>query len=349
MSSSQRVGITAFRRTDPRLRGGLGDPEMIEGKVGLVLGAGGMVGLAYHAGVLRALEQETGFVPSDASVVVGTSAGSVMTAYIRSGHDNAELWELALGTHASFEGLGATPTERRSRTAFTPAFGSAADFGRRVLGSTVLLGRSLVRFPTPRIPDALIPLLKAGLFHMGEAERRFTGDVGLDWPTSPTRICAVDVGTGRRVVFGSEDAPHCTLPEAVLASCAVPGLYVPPRINGRTYVDGGVHSSTNLDIAARSGCDLIICIAPMAYDPTSDVDPVGRLTRRIAFNQLGNEVRLARSRGVEVLLFRPTGADVRVQGHNLMRPSGAEAVARCAVEEAKRALATDRYRLALAS
>jgi NTE family protein len=321
---------------------------VIEGRVGLVLGAGGMVGLAYHAGVLRALG-EVGFAPSDAEVVVGTSAGSVVTAYLRSGHDVDELWELALGTHASFEGLGATPTERRARTAFTPAFASATDLGRRALGSTVLLGRSLVRFPTPRIPDALIPLLKAGLFHMDEAKKRFTGDVGTAWPSDPTRICAVDVGTGRRVIFGSEDAPSATLPEAVLASCAVPGLYVPPRINGRTYVDGGVHSSTNLDVAARAGCDLIICIAPMAYDPSSDVDPIGRLTRRIAFNQLAHEVRLARSRGVEVLLFRPTGTDVRVQGINLMRPSGAEGVARCALEEARRMLSTDRYRLALAS
>ncbi len=321
---------------------------MIEGDVGLVLGAGGMVGLAYHAGVLRALADEVGFLPEQASVVVGTSAGSVISAYVRSGHGIDELWELALGTHASFEGLGATATERRARTAFTPAFASASDLGRRAVGSTVLLARSLVRFPTPRIPDAFIPLLKAGLFRMDEARTRFEADIGLDWPGQPTRICAVDVGTGRRVIFGSADAPEATLPEAVMASCAVPGLYVPPRINGRTYVDGGVHSSTNLDVAARTGCELIICIAPMAYDPSSDVDPVSRITRRLAFNQLANEVRLARSRGIEVLLFRPTGADTRVQGVNLMRPSGAEAVANCAYEEAARMLATDRYRLALA-
>jgi NTE family protein len=322
---------------------------MISGRVGLVLGAGGMVGLAYHAGVLRALAEEMDFVPSRCDVIVGTSAGSVMTAYLRSGHGIDELWELALGTHASFEGLGATPTERRAKTAFTPAFGSALDFGRRAMGSTVLLARSLVRFPTPRIPDAFIPLLKAGLFTMDEAMQRFESDFGTAWPAKSTRICAVDVGTGRRVVFGSPGAPTATLPEAVMASCAVPGLYVPPRINGRTYVDGGVHSSTNLDVAARAGCEIIVCIAPMAYDPTSDVDPVSRATRRIAYNQLAHEVRLARSRGVEVLMFRPTGADVRVQGINLMRPSGAEIVAESAYEEARSLLRTDRYRLSLAS
>jgi NTE family protein len=322
---------------------------MSVGRIGLVLGAGGMVGLAYHAGVLRALQKEAGFVPDDAQIVVGTSAGSVMTAYIRAGHSIDDLWDLALGTHASMEGLGQTPTERRAKTAFTPAFGSLMDLGRRAIGSTVLLGRSLVRFPTPRIPDALIPLLKAGLFRMDEAEARFHEDLGDEWPRSSTAICAVDIGTGRRVVFGSADAPEATLPEAVLASCAVPGLYVPPQIGGRTYVDGGVHSSTNLDVAARAGVDLIICIAPMAYDPSSDVDPVGRVTRRIAANQLAHEVRLARGRGAEVLMFRPTGDDVRVQGVNLMRASGAEAVADCAYDEACRLLATDRFRLALAS
>jgi NTE family protein len=66
-------------------------------RIGLVLGAGGTVGLAWHAGVLRALEQVGGVVPDDADLIVGTSAGSVAAAYMRSGWSTEELWQVALG------------------------------------------------------------------------------------------------------------------------------------------------------------------------------------------------------------------------------------------------------------
>lgn len=315
-------------------------------RVALVLGAGGMVGLAYHAGVLRALEREGGITPSSVDLVVGTSAGSVMAAYLRSGHSVDDMWELALGTHPSMEGLGATPAERRASTAYAPTFRSAGQLARRMVGSGFVAGRSVIRLPTPRLPDVLHPLLYAGLFSMDEAAKRFSDDFVSTWPDMGLAICAVDIGTGRRTVFGPERSP-VTPAQAVMASCAIPGFYVPVRINGRTYVDGGVHSSTNLDIAARLGCDLIIGVAPMAYDPLSDVDALGRLTRRIGYRSLQQEAASARGRGAEVLLIRPTGQDVRCQGVNLMRATGAEEVAVSAYENTCRLLSTDRYRLAL--
>jgi len=74
-------------------------------KVALVLGAGGMVGLAYHAGALRALEQEGGFDPTGADLIIGTSAGSVIGAYLRSGWTTTDFWELALGMHPILNNL----------------------------------------------------------------------------------------------------------------------------------------------------------------------------------------------------------------------------------------------------
>src|SRR4051794_41834508 len=65
-----------------------------------------MVGLAYHAGVLRALEEIGGFRPADADLIVGTSAGSVVGAYLRSGWSTEDFWQLAMGTHPSLEPLG---------------------------------------------------------------------------------------------------------------------------------------------------------------------------------------------------------------------------------------------------
>src|SRR6516162_1563905 len=89
---------------------------------GLVLGAGGLVGLAYHAGVLRALERVGGVVPGEVDLIVGSSAGSVIGAYLRSGTPIEEFWQLILGSRLQ------TP-----RQVWDPMFRSPFDFGRRML------------------------------------------------------------------------------------------------------------------------------------------------------------------------------------------------------------------------
>ncbi len=315
-------------------------------RVGLVLGAGGMVGLAYHAGVLRALDRHSGLTPTRVDVVVGTSAGSIAAAYLRSGYSADELWQLALGTHPAMEALGSTPSERRAATAFTPSFATPSQFVGRVMGAGLAVVRSVARLPTPRVPERLHPLLNGGLFTMERAAQRFDADLVTGWPSEETAICAVDLGSGRRTVFGPDESP-VSLSDAVVASCSIPGFYVPKRTGGRTYVDGGVHSPTNLDVAARLGCDLIVGVAPMAYDPNDDVAPWVRVARRIGHGSLRNEARIARARGAEVLLIRPTMQDIEVQGINFMRASGAEPVARIAYETVSRLLETDRFRLTL--
>lgn len=305
-----------------------------------------MVGMAYHAGVLRALEREAGLRPSDIDLIVGTSAGSVMAAYLRSGFTVDELWTMALGTHPVLEGLGSTPTERRAATAFTPAFSNGSEFVSRAIGSTFVAVRSFARVPIPRLPDVMHPLLYAGLFTMDRAQERFDLDLSPTWPSGEIAICAVDLGSGRRTVFGPATS-DLTLAEAVTASCSIPGFYSPLKAEGRTFVDGGVHSPTNLDVAARLGCEVIIAVAPMAYDPELEVPLRRRLTRRIGHRSLRNESLMARARGAEVLLVRPSDADVRVQGVNPMRASGADEIAHTAYESTCRLLAEDRFRLVL--
>ena len=73
---------------------------------------------------------------------------------------------------------------------------------------------------------------------------------------------AVDYATGDRTPFGRADAPDCDLADAVAASCAIPGFYRSVRIGPRRYVDGGVHSTTNLDLLALSDLDLVMCLSP---------------------------------------------------------------------------------------
>jgi NTE family protein len=139
-----------------------------------------------------------------------------------------------------------------------------------------------------------------------------------------------------------------TLQDAVAASCAIPGIYSPVRIGSMTLVDGGIHSTTNLDLAARAGCELIIGAAPLAYETAGPLpSPLTQLVRRVPARMLVDEMELARLRGAEVLLFRPSAADLRIHGMNLMRRSGWDVVAKAAYESAARQLETDRFRSAL--
>ena len=110
-------------------------------KIGLVLGAGGVVGMSYHAGVLQALSEHGGFDPSSADLIVGTSAGSVVGTLLRSGWSAEELWRFA------HEENPARPFEARRE--------SPGRRARRAVGSAYVAGRSMVRAPMPRLPRSV--------------------------------------------------------------------------------------------------------------------------------------------------------------------------------------------------
>ena len=83
--------------------------------------------------------------------------------------------------------------------------------------------------------------------HIAEPLQALFGD---RWPAEPLWIVAVQLDTGRRVVFGRAGEPSATVAEATQASCAIPAYFEPPTIGGMRYVDGGVHSTTNADVVA---------------------------------------------------------------------------------------------------
>lgn len=303
-------------------------------KVGLVLGAGGTVGMAYHAGVLRALEVEAGFVPNRADLIIGTSAGSVIGAYIRTGWSTADFWEL---TSDLAGGTDETPE------IFSPRFGSPIDVVRRGLGSAFVIGRALTPFPL-QVPEVLRRAFPGGMYAMGEGRRRFAEELPEAWPDLPLWLCTVDIGRGRRVVLGRAGAPKVPLPRAVLASCAIPGVYEPIQVGRMTLIDGGARSTTNLDLAAKWGCDLIIGVAPMAFDTGIPPGPLGQLVRRIPARQLSGEMAAARRAGAEVLLFCPSAAELSLHGFNMMRPTGLRSVAQAGYDATVATLQTERFR-----
>ena len=126
---------------------------------------------------------------------------------------------------------------------------------------------------------------------------------------------ACDYATGRRVAFGRPGSPPAELADAVAASCAIPGFYHPVEIGGRRYVDGGMYSTSNLDILRDEGLDLVVCL-----NPTSSLHPIRVLDprewgafamRSASGRRLGSEAKKLRAAGTPVVLVQPTGRTSR--------------------------------------
>ncbi len=310
----------------------------------LVLGAGGMVGMAYHAGVLRALEEVGGFRPDDADLVVGTSAGSMVGAMIRAGLSTEDLFLASTRQHPelTIEGQPDGPWEA--------VFEGPTDLARRMLGSMYVLQRSLLRVPMPHLPRALRRLFPGGFFTIADAEETLSEFMPNTWPDKPLWLVSVDVRTGRRVVLGRRNPPRADLHTAIEASCAIPAFFQPVRVGRRTLVDGGVHSTTNLDLATKIRPDVIVAVVPMGHDPANPPNGFERVARSYANRSLAREVSQARRMGAKVVLIRPSQADLHAFGGlNMMRREGNDRVTHVAFESATRQLSDPRVADVLAS
>jgi NTE family protein len=163
-------------------------------------------------------------------------------------------------------------------------------------------------------------------------------------PGGETWVVAVDYDSGRRVAFGRAGAPPATLPEAVVASCSIPGWYRPTVIGGRRYVDGGVHSTTSLDLLADADLDEVYVLAPMASlvmdTPRSPYARLERRLRRLITVGLLREVRKVRARGIDVTVLTPGPEDLTAIGANLMEPRRRVRVLDTSLRTSAAALAT---------
>jgi NTE family protein len=306
--------------------------------IGLVLGAGGAVGHAFHAGVLAALEEETGWDPRVADVIVGTSAGSLVGALLRAGASAPDLAARATGGPISSAGRrliaradagrGNLPPipSRRERGGF-PSMSAPGALARAVRQpwSTRPAALAAALLPAGRVPTELV---SAGLRPLFDA-----------WPDAPLWINAVQLDTGRRVTFGRDTSVSPSVADAVAASCAIPAFFEPVVIDGTRYVDGGVHSPTNADLVAGLALDLVIVSSPMSIAGNGLRIAADQPARRIARFALGREVARVRRRGTPVLVFQPTAADVAVMGLNAMDDSRRAPVTRSSYESARRRIA----------
>ena len=294
-------------------------------KVGLVLGAGGVVGLACHAGALAALENDLRWDPRRADVIVGSSAGSVTATLLRSGISALDL--AAWCASPSDDPLLAQVRQMEEEL---PSLSIRGLF-RRWSAPGPAFWRRVLREPrTLRLP-ALSSLLPSG--HLGTTEYRsqIQSLLGEGWPGG-LWLCATQRDTGSRAVFGAPGSPAVPLSEAVAASCAIPTYFEPVVMNGAEYVDGGISSSTNADLLSASSLDLVIVIAPLStHDPRSR--EWSAPLRLWAHRHVKSEVAALRASGTRVLLIEPGGAVRHEMGLDPMGRGRAERVMRASFFE----------------
>ncbi len=291
-------------------------------RVGLVLGAGGVVGASWLIGALEALVEETGFDPAGAEYIVGTSAGSVVGALTAAGLTPRQMAAFVSGEPspemAEVEQL-AGEVDRRAGTEYrlAPGFPVIGPGSWRLAMSTLMN-------PLKHSPAAVLSgWLPRGFLHADPIARLVKRFVDERWPDHPNFwAVACDYATGRRVAFGRADAPPADVGQAVAASCAIPAFYRPVRIGGRRYVDGGVCSPSNLDLLRDRGLDLVVCLNPISSRAENEsAGPAARVAaaiRAATGRRLGHEARKLRGGGTEVLLLQPTREDIDVMGFNLM-------------------------------
>jgi NTE family protein len=307
-------------------------------RIGLVLGAGGAVGHAFHAGVLAALTDETGWDARDAEVIVGTSAGSLVGAFLRGGLSAPDLAARTCDAPMSEEGRRLVD-RAEAATQHLPPIPSRPP--RRQGLPAMSAPGALLRAAFP--PWTARPgALAAAMLPEGRISTEIIA-TGLrpffdTWPDRALWINAVDLQTSRLVTFGRDNAPMTDVPTAVAASCAIPAFFAPVVIDGVRYVDGGMHSPTNADLLAGLELDLVVVSSPMSIatkGPRFSANQAGRLLSSFA---LGREVAKVRRSGTPVLVFQPGADDVAVMGLNAMEESRRAPVTRKVFESTLRLL-----------
>jgi len=333
-------------------------------RIGLVLGAGGVIGHAYHAGVLDGLCDVTGWDPRDAEVIVGTSAGSVVGALLRAGFSARDLAARSTGDPVSPEG---TELAARAGMGDGPARIPSGPTRRRGfprMASPSLLMRAALRpFWMNRPGVMLAGALPAGAVPTDLVAAAFRPLFGSDWPERNLWLTAVRLRDGNRVVFGRPGAPPAPVADAVAASCAIPSFFEPVTIGGVSFVDGGAHSPTNADLlvdyrspsqapapatpvgkaagSADRDLDLVVVSSPMSVAGNRLRPSLDLPARRMCRFYLGQESARIRRRGVPVLAFQPTGDDLKLMGMNAMDPARRAPVTRQARESARKKLERD--------
>src|SRR3954454_11650839 len=287
----------------------------------LVLAAGGTLGEAWMRGLLDGAGRATGIDFRECEYFVGTSAGSIVAAFLAAGRAPAS----GRGARAAADWGKAAEGNGGAAAGGIPSMPAQADpDGPSAAGEggpLAAVGRLGMTAAAPFAPLALAGAAPGGavaraaaLAAVPRGKRSLGGLARLVEQSGASfdgrlRIAAVDRRNGKRVVFGAPGSPDASVAQAVLASCSIPWVFKPVTIDGREYVDGGEGSPTNLDATpARRGIE-VLCLNPTAASrPLSSVSNAAALAESLAL----------RARGARVRTLRPDQGAAEALGHNLM-------------------------------
>ncbi|MET7990175.1 patatin-like phospholipase family protein [Amycolatopsis sp. NPDC005232] len=252
----------------------------------LVLGGGGVAGIAWMTGLLAGLA-DAGRDVSGADLIVGTSAGSTVAAQIGSGLSLGELYVRQTDPARQSPEI---PVEVDLEK-FGEQFGAAVSAGsvlevRRAVGEFALSASTVPESRRRSVIEARLP--------------------SHEWPTRALAIVAVDAFSGEPRVFRNDSG--VSLVDAVAASCAVPGIWPPVSIEGHRYVDGGVRSADNADYSA--GYDRVLVVMPLG---SADVFPTEK--------PFADVVASLRAGGSSVAVVEPDEASLAAIGQNPLDPA----------------------------
>jgi NTE family protein len=280
----------------------------------LVLGVGGVLGEAWMSGLLSGIASVAGEGFRDAALVVGTSAGSIVAAYLVAGEP---LRTPGPTPEDEPPGLSSAPNgglRAISRRALALGLTAGAPLAPLALAATAPAGAIARAAVLGRMPAGRLDLDGLGA-RIDRHGARFDGHL---------RVVAVDRARGRRVVFGAPAAPPSTVGQAVEASCAVPGLFRPVTIGGREYVDGGTWSPTNLDVVPAQRGMRVLCLTPTGR--VGAVRSPTFLWRAVSRSATTLEHAALRRKGATVRVVAPDLDSARAMGENLMDPAPRERV-----------------------
>jgi NTE family protein len=250
---------------------------------------------------------EAGIDVTAADRFVGTSAGAVVTSQLANGRKPLDEMQLIV--------------EERPDSSYSNAIGDNMTRLITVMGETADMA------PAERIKALGSLALEAETAPEESFLDRFSNVGGDGWP--PRFMCtAIDVEDGTFVAWSEESGVDPV--RAVASSCSVPGFFPPITINGRRYMDGGMRSMTNADLAA--GCDRVL-ILTLFIPPPDATDPRALRVR----NQLDSEVAAIEKEGGKAELLAPDADAQEVIGVNLMDPSRAKDAADAGYAQGTRA------------
>ena len=364
----------AKRRARALAARGVGRPGSVDrrrrprpDKTALVLGGGGFTGGVYEIGALRALDLlAINSTINQFDVYVGTSAGAFIASLCANGVTPEEMMRVVTRQgRPAFKDIGINDLLRPNVVEFARK-GALLPFRALALTRNVVAQRGAVS-----LMDVLLALaegLPSGAYTGAGIERylrRVLAEPGRSDDfrklASELYITATDLDTCERVVFGVEGSDDVPISTAVRASGALPMVYTPVRVKERELIDGGVVSTTNLDIAIEAGARFVVVInpiVPFVNDFATTVRTLrGRRRRRVSdmgFPQIGYQAfklvahqrlhELAkgweqRYPGVDIVLIEPQPTDELMFQTSMMNFASRVEIARHGFESVTQHLA----------